>query len=98
MTQQDIDQFLTTIGGLDAQIDDTTFNAGAPLVAQIGNLAKAVLLLSNLALYHRPAPAVTCVCCDRPATITAGDWDLCDGCHAAITAPTAAELEELWLP
>jgi hypothetical protein len=98
MTQQDIDQFIQTIGNLDTQIEDATLDADTPLVAQIGTLAKAVLLLSTLNRYHRPAPPPTCVCSDRPATILAGDWDLCAGCHAAITAFDVAEVEELWLP
>ncbi len=80
-------QFLNAIANLDLSIDDATLAADdAPGVAQTGNLAKAVLLLTNVLLYQEPAP--TCICCDRPADPTLpSDLDLCRPCYNAISAP-----------
>lgn len=87
MTNSDRDAFLKAIGDIDLSIDDATLAAGdAPAVAQTGNLAKAVLLLTNVLLYQEPAP--TCICCGRPADpALPGDLDLCQSCYNAISAP-----------
>ena len=87
MTNSDRDQFLNAIGNIDMQIDDATLAAGdAPAVAQTGNLAKSVLLLANILLYQQPAP--TCICCGRLADpALPGDFDLCQPCYNAISAP-----------
>lgn len=110
MTPSDRAAFLEAIAGLDSSIDFVTIEAGknddtydtqtAPLVGQIGNAAKAVLLLTNLILeLNQPAPATQplaqCVLCPRPATRLAGDWEVCDTCYEGITTPDPAS-DETW--
>ena len=93
MTQDDQKKFLDVIANLDLQIDDATLAAeDAPGVAQTGNLAKAVLLLSNVLLYSPSPNPPLCLCCDRPATIQAADWELCGPCYDAINGPWPGEL------
>lgn len=100
MNTQDRAQYTEAIQSLDAEIarmaaeagkDDKAFDTvTAPLVAQIGLVGKALLLLSNLLLDLAPTPAAAqslipqqCSFCTRPANpnLPTADWPMCTRCY-----------------
>lgn len=44
-------------------------------------------VLSRWGEAERLINSLTCLCCGKPATVAAGDWDLCAGCYNAVSAP-----------
>lgn len=92
MTTDDQKKFLDTIGSLDLMVDDTTLGSDNPLVSQLGNVAKGILLLTTLTIYLQPAAVIPCVCCSEVATIALADWDLCAAHYNLLAAPDDTDL------
>jgi hypothetical protein len=42
------------------------------------------------------AVPVLCICCDAPATVALGDWDVCAEHYNALTEPEPDAPEQLW--
>ena len=94
MTNEDRNQFLTKIASLDLEIGDAL--AARNTLELMALAGKAALLAANALLYQAPPPAPpACLCCDRPATVRAADWDLCEGCYNAVSAPWPG-MDESW--
>jgi len=85
MTSPDRAQFLSKIESLDIEIGDALAAADLPeLVALAG---KAALVAATAMLYQQPTFVVICVCCDKEATHSLADWDVCQEHFNSLTEP-----------
>lgn len=75
-------------------LDEATYSGPGPARAHAGRLAierRADITFAEV-IDYRVRPACMLCLTPRPATARAGDWDLCDDCYNAVTAPDPDEM------
>jgi hypothetical protein len=68
-------------------LDEATYESASAAQGHAERLAmehRSLVAYAEVVAY-RVQPI--CMLCTQPATIRAGDWELCDDCHNAVVAP-----------